>query len=281
MLEKVNDIIDEEIKYLSSFYTYDIKDFKDPGLLHARSMLVFFYPGEKSTTKFGNFIMRVINLMAGIELLATGLNLHKFNIYDFTEVTEVTSAGNATVEYDGNNPGSKSKRLPENPAEKNYTVDLLFGDVFYARAVIYILEYGDFHIFSSILDSLKLAHKSRLVLHQGLMEDLKQNDDKFFDLDDTGVNSLLKTSFFIGWGLFSKDRKARLPYGIINDFVSLKTLDDIVRFFDSFPEKPYLLEKKSFISGKYRSIKDSLVTKIEDLAPDYLKENFKYLLNLY
>ena len=270
VLEEVNDIIDEEIKYLSSFYTYNIKDFRDPKLLHARSMLVFMDPilrDSPSDKQPDNFFSRLINLMAGIELLATGLNLHTFNIYD---LAEMVSTGNA---------GGKNNR--SNPAEKNYTVDLLFGDVFYARAVIYILGYGDFFIFNSILDSLKRAHKSRLNLHRRLMEDLKVNGDKFNDPDDTGVNSLLKTSFFIGWGVFFKDEKVKLPYEIINDFVSLKTLNDICHFFDGFPEKSSLPEKKSFIGEKSRSIKDGLVTRMEDLELAYVRDNFKDLQDLY
>jgi hypothetical protein len=238
-------------------------------------MLLFKDPDEELNSRFLN---RIIKLMSGIELLAIGLNLHTFNTYDFTEVV---STGNTTVENNRINPGLRSKRPSANPAGNNYTVDLLFGDVFYARAVIYILEYGDFRIFDSILDSLKLAHKSRLNLHRRLIEDFNQKEGNFIGLDDTGVNSLLKTSFFIGWGIFSKDEKVKLPYEIINDFVSLKTLNDIGRFFDSFPEKSSTPEKKSFTSEKCRSIKDVLVTKIEDLEPAYIMKHFKYLRNQF
>ena len=97
VLKKVNDIVDKEIKYLSSFYTYDISDYKDQELLHSRSMLVFMDPeakpavkqtGKLSFMQYDDLSSRIISLMAGIELLATGLNLHTFNIDDFIEVSE-------------------------------------------------------------------------------------------------------------------------------------------------------------------------------------------------
>ncbi|MBM3705167.1 MAG: hypothetical protein FJW66_01440, partial [Actinobacteria bacterium] len=144
-IKNAREIIREEIKYLSGFYPYNIAEFVDPALLYASSMLVFRNP---SISYSREFLKRVVSLAAGIELLATGTSLHNFNMEDLTGIQEINSL----------------------KSEKNYTVRLLFGDVFYSRAVIYILEYGDFSIFNSILESLKSAHKNRLSVYRKLVE---------------------------------------------------------------------------------------------------------------
>jgi hypothetical protein len=294
VLKKVNDIIGNEIKYLSKFYAYNIEDFKDCQLLHANSMLVFKDPESKLPDKPsdkpsdrshiktsnkptgippGNFMKRIISLMAGIELLSIGLNLHTFNVDDFI------------MQSNKNNPGSKSKnpiKTGKNPVEKNYTVDLLFGDVFYSRAVIYILEYGDFHIFNSILDSLKSAHRSRLLLYGKFIQDSNVENfgkriNQLIEENEIlimGINSLLKTSFFIGWGIFSNTERFKLPYEIVNDFILLKTLVDVVGFFDRFPEYFDLSGNKAFLDERRKVIKKDLTGKIKAIEPSHIKDNF-------
>ena len=79
----------------------------------------------------------------------------------------------------------KAKEISENEKfrqknEKSYTLDLLFGDIFYSRAVVYFMEYGDFLVFKCILNSLKQAHKSKLLFHLQLVEAI--NKKVYLDL---------------------------------------------------------------------------------------------------
>jgi hypothetical protein len=212
--------------------------------------------------------------MAGIEILAIGIKLHNFNVEDFVVLTGK------------NNPGSNSYRDYIN-IEKNYTIDLLFGDVFYSRAVIYILKYGDFNVFNSIVDSLKSVHRSRLMLYQGFVKNSSDYADKMNDLIIenenliTGVNSLLKSSFFIGWGIFANTDEVKLNYEIVSDFIFLKALNDISDFFDDLSQRfNYLIDDK-FINDKKKSIINNLKSKIGKLKPQYIKNSFKSLQDLY
>ncbi|MBM3714074.1 MAG: hypothetical protein FJW56_11695 [Actinobacteria bacterium] len=143
-LKSVKEIVQKEIKYLSNLYPYNLKRFLDSKLLHASSILTFITPESKLHDSFSD---KLVNLMAGIEILAIGANLHSFNIDDFSLLV--------------NNIGQDINKLNKTGIEKNYTIDLLFGDIFYSRAVIYILRYGDFYIFDSILNSLKSVHESK------------------------------------------------------------------------------------------------------------------------
>ena len=297
VLKKVNGIVDKEIKYLSSFYTYDINDYKDQELLHSRSMLVFMDPeakpavkqaGKPSFMQYDDLSSRIISLMAGIELLATGLNLHTFNVDDFIA---------QNIRNDPGLTGKDPVKTVKDSVEKNYTIGLLFGDVFYSRAVVYILEYGDFDIFNSILDSLKSAHKYRLLLHRRFVEYLnsKNIDKRAGQIVDgnepfiTGINSLLRTSFFIGWGIFADPDRSGLPYEIINGFLLLRTINSIGDFFDGILNHPGSsgkggsLNKKdrSFIYEKARVIRAGLSARIKDLEPSYIKDNFHSLQDLY
>jgi len=289
-IKNAREIIREEIKYLSGFYPYNIAEFVDPALLYASSMLVFRNP---SISYSREFLKRVVSLAAGIELLATGTSLHNFNMEDLTGIQEINSL----------------------KSEKNYTVRLLFGDVFYSRAVIYILEYGDFSIFNSILESLKSAHKNRLSVYRKLVEifsrgkngadDFKgalKNGAAIFKTDEyekkhslrlgqvleenellfAGTGSLLKTSFFIGWGIFSTGENQKLPYDIINSFVLLKTLNDLSRFFLSFPGNfqflkniPYIEQKISMLRSRINEIASS------GFEPSWLEAGIRSLEKLY
>ena len=286
-LKSVKEIIKKEIKYLLQFYPYNIKRFIDTKLLHASSILTFIDNKSKIESKFLN---RIINLMAGIELLAVGVNLHSFNPEDFSILI--------------NNLGQVSDKVDKSGIEKNYTLDLLFGDIFYSRAVIYILRYGDFHLFNSILDSLKSVHKSRLFLLQKLVETINRDKDSFKELNKigkhpldyekqiieifeenegliTGMNSLLKTSFFIGWGIFADDNIQRFPYDILMDFIFLKTFNDLEIFFTNLPGDFYFLKNIPYIKKKKQFFKEELNYRIKNLKSLNVKNNFKSLMKLY
>jgi hypothetical protein len=279
-LPHVKDIVLEEINNLSKFFPYNIKKFFDKRLIYSLNILTFIKPNLKLSD---DFVKKLVKLIAGIELLAVGVNLHSFNVDDFIILT--------------NNIRQKSDKGFREKSEKQYTVDLLYGDICYSRAVIYLLEYGDFYIFESILDSLKSAHLNRILLHQKLVETLntsKRNSDIFnnYEVKMTeligesmdliiGINSLLKTSFIIGWGLFSDYEDFKFPYDVVNNFILYKAYSDLEIFFENLPEEFYFLKKNKYINRKKNSIKKQISNIISTLKPDWLKNNFRILERLY
>jgi hypothetical protein len=290
--KQVKDIVTKEIKYISKLYPYSIKKFFNPELIYSHNILAFI---DYNSASFSNsyfysktFHHKFIYLMAGIELLAVGVNLHSFNINDLMDLAD-------------------NKKFTQK-GEKYYTLDLLFGDIFYSRAAIYLLEYGDYLIFNSILDSLKLAHKSKLMLHQNIVEtvntnlykDLAKNlaseipksrlknyemqIEELFEENLSlilGINSLIKTSFIIGWGLFSAREDPEIHYRLINNFVLLKAYNDLGSFFKLLPDSFYGIKQIKFIKDKKSFIKSKLDDIIATLKPEWLKSNFKALEKLY
>ena len=287
VVKSAKEIVLKEIKYLSGFYPHNLKRYLSPAMIYASSIVAFMDPISEFPHDFQK---RLINLFAGIELLAAGVNLHSFNIEDFVMLTSDV------------NPGVK--KINKVRSEKNYTVDLLFGDVFYSRAVIYILRYDDFNIFSSILQSLKSAHKSKLFLHQKIVDTLNKNRDRLKNLDKKikgknnyekhvldlleenevflpGVNSLLKTSFFLGWGIFLPDTNQKLPYELINDFVLLKTFSDLKDFLSGLPQYFNFLRNISYIEQKKQEIKNRINDAVLQLKPNWFGRNIKSLERIY
>ena len=362
-VKQVNFILQQELKYLSGLYPYDLKKFFNPRLLHCANIFAFLKDAQFLSKPF---MERLVSLAAGIELLSIGTNHHNFNIGDFIKLAESINPsdssniedppGQAKDNKDTENKrdakdtvndrdniyvadarkefnGSKSVYLgsPDNisyPAgkisaeitkpkteskaqktliksEQKYTVDLLFGDILYSRAVIYLLKYGDHYIFESILDSLKAVHKSRLILHQRFSEvskDNKSSGRKNVDfeaglqrlLEDNmvgvlGVNSLYKTSFLIGWGLFAgmdvraecSPRELQFPYDVINDFILSKALNDLNGFFKALPGEYFFLKDLKYMSEKKAQIRNRLGITIAGFKQDWLKANFKSLGKLY
>lgn len=280
ILPHVKDIVLEEINNLSKFFPYNIKKFFDKRLIYSLNILTFIKPNLKLSD---DFVKKLVKLIAGIELLALGVNLHSFDVDDFVILA--------------NNIRQKSDKEFREKSEKQYTVDLLFGDICYSRAVIFLLEYRDFYIFESILDSLKSAHLNRILLHQKLVEALntsKRNSDIFnnYEVKMTeligesmdliiGINSLLKTSFIIGWGLFSDYEDFKFPYDVVNNFILYKAYSDLEIFFENLPEEFYFLKKNKYINRKKNSIKKQISNIISTLKPDWLKNNFRILERLY
>jgi hypothetical protein len=331
-LKQVGFILQQELKYLSGLYPYDLKKFFNPRLLHYANIFAFL-KDEQQLPK--PFMERLINLVAGIELLSIGTNLHNFNIGDFIKLAESINPGdtagngrsgdNAETVNEGNrgNPDSIGNRggkifaeisKPKTvlktqkylfKSEQKYTVDLLFGDIFYSRAVIYLLKYGDHYIFESILDSLKAVHKNRLILHQRLSEvsnnikSLNSNDVDFeIGLKDLlednmvpvlGVNSLYKTSFLIGWGLFAGTgeqgdgnlRELQFPYEVINNFILSKALNDLTGFFKALPGEYFFLKNIKYMSEKKAQIRNRLGMAVSGFKRGWLQSNFKSLEKLY
>ena len=268
---KVKELVVKEIKYISNLFPYNVKKFFNPSLIYSQNVLTFLNNDYPDASVFSpDFLYKLTNLLAGIELTAIGVNLHSFNAKDF-----MLLAGN---------------RKFRQKNEKSYTLDLLFGDIFYSRAVVYFMEYGDFLIFNGILDSLKQAHKSKLLFHQQLVEVINKNvkyENQIEKLLDEnldliiGINSLLKTSFIVGWALFADCEKVKFPGNLINKFIMIKAYNDLEDFFNQLPEEASSLKKIKNISSQKNFIKGELNDIISNLKPDWLKANFKVLGRSY
>jgi len=286
---KVKELVVEEIKHISNLFPYNIKKFFNPGLIYSQNVLTFLNNDYPAASVFSaDFLYKLTNLLAGIELTAIGVNLHSFNTKDF-----MLLAGN---------------RKFKQKIEKSYTLDLLFGDIFYSRAVVYFMEYGDFLIFTGILDSLKQAHKSKLLFHRQLVEAINMNvvemnggtafkkinqqiikkyENQVEKLIDEnidliiGINSLLKNSFIVGWALFADSQKVKFPASLINKFIMVKAYNDLKDFFNQLPEEASSLKKIKNISSQKNFIKGELNDIISNLKPDWLKANFKVLGRSY
>jgi hypothetical protein len=286
---KVKELVVKEIKYISNLFPYNIKKFFNPSLIYSQNVLTFLnsdYPADSIFSP--DFLYRLTNLLTGIELIAIGVNLHSFNAKDFMLLT-----------------GDRKFRQKN---EKSYTLDLLFGDIFYSRAVAYFMEYEDFLVFKGILDSLKQAHKSKLLFHQQLVEAINKNviemngwaaikkinqqvikkyENQIEKLIDEnldlviGINSLLKTSFIVGWVLFADCEKVKFPGSLINKFIMIKAYNDLKEFFSQLPEEASSLKKIKNISSQKNFIKGELNDIISNLKPDWLKANFKVLGRSY
>lgn len=268
---KVKELVVKEIKYISNLFPYNVKRFFNPSLIYSQNVLTFLNNNYPAASVFSpDFLYKLTNLLAGIELTAIGVNLHSFNAKDF-----MLLAGN---------------RKFRQKNEKSYTLDLLFGDIFYSRAVVYFMEYGDFLIFNGILDSLKQAHKNKLLFHQQLAEAINKNvkyENQIEKLIDEnldliiGINSLLKTSFIVGWALFADCEKVKFPGSLINKFIMIKAYNDLKDFFNQLPEETSSLKKIKNISSQKNFIKGELNAIISNLKPDWLKANFKVLGRSY
>ena len=286
---KVKELVAKEIKHISNLFPYNIKKFFNPGLIYSQNVLTFLNNDYPAASVFSaDFLYKLTNLLAGIELTAIGVNLHSFNTKDF-----MLLAGN---------------RKFKQKIEKSYTLDLLFGDIFYSRAVVYFMEYGDFLIFTGILDSLKQAHKSKLLFYRQLVEAINMNvvemnggtafkkinqqiikkyENQVEKLIDEnidliiGINSLLKTSFIVGWALFADSQKVKFPASLINKFIMVKAYNDLKDFFNQLPEEASSLKKIKNISSQKNFIKGELNDIISNLKPDWLKANFKVLGRSY
>ncbi len=282
-LLQVRSLILKELKYLSGLYPYNIKKFFDPRMLNAANIFTFL---GRDANLSDDYKSRLINLIAGIELLSTGVNLHSFNTDDFVMLAEDIRL-KPNRKYDTARYKSRS--------EKNYTVDLLYGDIFYSRAVIYLLEYQDYYIFESILESLKSVHRNRLLLHQKLAEtassirartkiiDFETRIEELIEESEVpilGINSLLKTSFLIGWGLFGNNDDS-FPYETINDFLFIKALQDLSLFFAGLPADFFFLKKIKYIENRKNITRARLNDNIAATSPAWLRENLKGLSRLY
>lgn len=199
-------------------------------------------PGQRQSAK------KVMNLIVGLELLSLGTAFH-----DFKSNGSFLSLDN------------RSGKI-----EKEYTLDLLFGDIFYSRAVIYLLRFEDHGVFDRILNSLKELHESRLVLHRGISDMLQvggglSNFDDYLDTESlTGANRLLDISLDISFEIFCEksgmEEKNKFS-DLAKQIMILKTCDELLKYIHSLKtdlstEKisSHLTSKKNFTDRKLSDI---------------------------
>jgi len=260
--KQVERTIGREIKYISSFFPYNIGKFHNPALLHFQSIFLmenYFnghikesgredYEIKDINTGRRRSVKEVMNLIVGLEMLSIGTAFHDFK-----------SNGSFL------SPDDCSGKI-----EKEYTLDLLFGDIFYSRAVIYLLRFEDHDVFDRILASLKELHESRLMLHRGISSLLRAGGDpsNFDHYVETGslvrANRLLDISLDISFEIFSekslKVEKNKFS-GISKHIMMLKTYDELLKYIHSLKtglstEKisSHLTSKKNFTDRKLSDI---------------------------
>jgi len=253
---QVEKTIKQEIKYVSSFFPYNIEKFHNRSLLYFQSIFLAedlaencFNKDEKAAAKDPDrrcTRTKLINLIVGLELLSIGTAFHDFK-----------ASGSFL------NPGDSSGEI-----EKEYTLDLLFGDIFYSRAVIFLLRYGDHDVFDRILAALKELHENRLKLHQKVRDMLEEDHEPSnYDRDTDSLvkaNKLLGISFDIGFNMFCKNtgRKKKKEYSsLTGHIILLRTYDELLKYLKSLKGDPstekisaYLTSKKNFTDRKLSDI---------------------------
>jgi hypothetical protein len=294
IIEEVNKIISEELRFLNGYYDYDLAKFYNCELIYGSCFLAFFnLSGAKKissaqTIDFNNYsdskkdkntvrvdIWRILNLIAGFELLGIGINVH------------------GTTENIIKNIYSDESTIIED-IDKNYTLELLFGDIFYSRAVIYLINYNDFFVFEDILKSLTALHYSRLTMHQKLIKFADEIPEGRFSgifkeniFEIKTLNALLKSSFLIGLGasnFIMEENHSSVIFRVIENMVLLKTYGDMENHLKKIPENISnngRYEYLNLVISKKENIKEKIDMDINLIRPDWLRNNFINLAKLF
>lgn len=212
-------------------------------------------------------IERIRNLLAGVELLSLGITFHRF-----------CADGIKTF---------SSKASDENE-EKKYNIDLLFGDVFYSRAVPYLLRFKDHKVFERILKSLKNTHRNRLELHLELLKYIENGSKDISRINKNkdlflGINSLLESSFKVGQSIFDPENIAgdkKAASKIIEHIIILKFYNDLENYFCSIPQTSRPVQDMDFIHDKISFNKNRLNDNISELKSGELADNFRVLVKI-
>ncbi len=291
IISEISKTILEEISFLKTYYPYKLQSFYSDKLLYGSAFLAFFNIEEiknfdlskkhelnnYADDKEKNIIIfdtnKIINLITGIELLATGLKIH--------------ASCNNFFENKSDCQNGKGKE-----SEKNSIAELLFGDIFYSRAISYLITLNDFAIFDNILKSLLSVHKARIIIHKKIKDSITDSSE-FFWFFNNGFseikmfNSLLKEIFFTGIGLSNFDISKKITKDfliIINEMIVLKTYNELIEHFTQEASKVFLKNNRyvpDFFYQKTESIKKNLKIKINKLQPGWIKENFLKLFLIF
>ncbi len=170
--------------------------------------------------------------------------------------------------------------------ESDYIPNLLFGDVFYSRAVKYLLRFEDSLVFEEVINALKQMHKSRLLLHNNLLEAIGR-PGLFSNIveRETGVllgaNSLFKSSFLLGWSIF-EGRQNQQPasgigsfYKLFNLITLIKSLQELIGFMSLACSR---METGMDLSGAERE-KESAQNRLLDIIFHLKTERLKLRLS--
>jgi len=294
LIEEVNKIISEELRFLNGYYDYDLAKYYNCKLIYGSCFLAFFNleeikgifsiekiclnnysGGKKDKNIVWADIRKILNLIAGFELLGIGINVH-----GTTEniIKNIYTYENAATE----------------DIDNNYTLELLFGDIFYSRAVIYLINYNDFFVFEDILKSLTSLHYSRLTIHQKLIKLANEiPEDRFSGIFKENIfeiktlNALLKSSFLIGLGASNFKLEKNYPsviFRIIENIVLLKTYCDMEKHLKKIPEdirNKEIYEYLNLVISKEESLRAKIDLDINITKPDWLRYNFTNLTKLF
>jgi hypothetical protein len=290
IIEEANKIISEELRFLNGYYNYDLSKYYNCELIYGSCFLSFFnleeinlisasetvylnnYSGSKKNRNIISAdICRILNLIVGFELLGIGINVHG------------TTENIINNIYTYENAATKD-------SDKNYTLELLFGDIFYSRAVIYLIKYDDFFIFEDILKSLIALHYSRLTIHQKLVKltgEIPEGrlpgifKENIFEIKN--LNALLKSSFLIGMGASNIELKKNLSsviFRVIENMVLLKTYIEIENHLNEIPEDIKNSERYEYMTlviSKKESLKRKIKFDTNLIKPIWLRKNFTNL----
>ncbi len=163
-----------------------------------------------------------------------------------------------------------------------YTVNLLFGDIFYSRAVEYLIRFEDSLVFEEVIKALKQVHQSRLNFHQALLE-VSAKPGMLLDMVQQktglllGINALLKSSFLVGWSLFIA-RDGQSPqwgidqlYKVFNLVTLAKSLQELQKLLTQIEGKLDRTINLDCLKEKKHCIKNQLDDIISQLHADWLK----------
>lgn len=280
--KQVEKTIKMEIKHISSFFPYNIEKFHNSSLPYFQSIFLMEDHREKLFNEDikisgqedpgisdrdpdpGDTDRKVMNLIVGLELLSTGTVFHDFKASGVSK-----------------NSGEDSGEV-----EKEYILDLLFGDIFYSRAVIYLLRYGNHGVFDRILDSLKELHESRLKLHQKIGDLLKRGSDPSeLDMDMDSMlkaNKLLDISLDISFNMFRKNMgiqdKKKYSY-LTMQIILLRTYDELIRYLKSLKGSFSTEEISSYLASKKNFTAKRLSDIISELDSGKFNSSLKALLD--
>ncbi len=254
-------ILKREIKYISSFFPYSITGSHNSSLVYLQAVLL----ADSFTGDSLGYILdsRLINLISGLELLSIGTSFHNFK----TTGSNITEKNSST-------------------AEKEYTIDLLFGDIFYSRAVIYLLKYQDYEVFGKILESMKRLHEGRLKLHMKMQEAIEEKIGPSLIDNDTNLlidaNRLLYTSFEIGdsilYGRY-QDHWADKYSDISERIILLKTYNELLEYVRAFPGTDTLEKISDYLNSKKNAAGRELNNIISKSDSDLFKSNIRMLID--
>ena len=75
---QVRKIICKELEYISGFFSYNIRNFYNAGLVYSQGVLLLSDSKKTYVPMSPPFMEKLVNLLAGIELLAIGVDFHNF-----------------------------------------------------------------------------------------------------------------------------------------------------------------------------------------------------------